>query len=157
MTEDIDIEEFWAFFEKSFQQRGRVCLYSKEQFFRLYEAVRDHGCCHLIACRDRSGQVFAVVYTISDSRRLYTMFNTFDTTPKRSPLPLATLYAIDLANQEGLTFDFEGSMIPGVANYNVKFHGIKEPYFVIRNYSDKYRLLNGLRESARALKNIIKG
>lgn len=157
VTENIGIEEFWAFFEKSFQQRGRLISYSKEQFFRLYEAVQNHGCCHLIACRDSGGQVFAVVYTISDSRRLYTMFNTFDTTPKRSPLPLATLRAIDLANQEGLSFDFEGSMIPGVANYDVKFHGVKEPYFVISNHSDKYRFFNGLRESARALKNIVKG
>lgn len=34
---------------------------------------------------------------------------------------------------------------------------IMEPYFIITGYSDKYRLLNGPGESARALKHIVKG
>ena len=85
------------------------------------------------------------------------MFHTYDTTTDLSTQPIATLRSIAFAEERGLEFDFEGSMIPGPAQYYSTFNTIKEPYFVIYNYSDKYRLLNGLRESARALQNIIKG
>lgn len=62
-------------------------------------------------------------------------------------------HSMRFAQERGLDFDHEGSMIPGVADYNRDFGSIKEPYFVITNYSDKYRL----RESAGALKRMIKG
>ena len=156
-TEEISLEEYWAFFEHSYRQRGRTSSYGKKPFFRLSEAAMRHSACRLIGCRDKEGVLFSVACEFMDRRRMYNMFNTFDTTTKFSTLPLVTLYAIESARQDQLLFDFEGSMIPGVANYNAKFNAIKEPYFVITNYSDKYRLLHGLRESARALKRIIKG
>lgn len=155
--EGISLEEYWAFFEKSYQQRGRISSYGREPFFRLCEAAIQHGACRLIGCRDWSGVLFSVACVFMDQRRIYNMFNTFDPNTKFSTLPLVTLYAIETARQSQLVFDFEGSMIPGVANYNLKFNAVKEPYFVISNYSDKFHLLNGLRESARALKNIVKG
>lgn len=150
----ISLEEYWDFFEKSYRQRGRTPSYGKEPFFRLCEAALRQRACRLIGCRDQSGSLFSIAGVFMDSRRMYNMFNTFDTSTKFSTLPLVTLYAIESARQMGLLFDFEGSMIPGVANYNLKFNAVKEPYFVITDYSDKYRLLNGLRESARAAKRL---
>ena len=64
---------------------------------------------------------------------------------------------IELASEMGKGFDFEGSMIPGVANYNMKFNSSKENYFLISDCSDKYRFFSGLRESSQALKRLIKG
>lgn len=157
VEEQVSIEEYWTFFQKSYQQRGRVPSYSKEQFFSLWEAVLAHDSGSLLACRDQSGQIFATAGVLWDSRRMYNMFNTFDPGTKFSTLPLVTLHTIELARRKGLLFDFEGSMIPGVASYNMKFNSTQEPYFIITNYSDKYRLLNGLRETSRALKNLIKG
>lgn len=151
----ISLKEYWDFFEKSYRQRGRTPSYGKEPFFRLCEATLRHGVCRLIGCRDQSGSLFSIASVFIGGRRMYNMFNTFDTTTKFSTLPLVTLYAIELARQIGLLFDFEGSMIPGVANYNLKFNAVKEPYFVITDYSDKYRLLNGLRESAQAFGRMV--
>lgn len=152
----VSLEEYWGFYEKSYRQRGRISSYSREPFFRLCEAALRHNACCLIGCRNKAGTLFSVAGIFMDSRRMYNMFNTFDTSTKFSTLPLVTLSAIETTRQNGLLFDFEGSMIPGVANYNLKFNAVKEPYFVITDYSDKYRLLNGLRESARAMKNIIR-
>lgn len=157
VDEDISLEEYWEFFEKSYVQRGRVIDYPKEKFFRLVQAVMEHDRGHLIACKDASGQIFSEACVFFDSRRLYPMFNTYDTSTKRSTQPLVSLYSFDLAKHAGLIYDFEGSMIPGVANYNMKFNSTQEPYFVITDYSDKYRFLHGLRESSRALKKLIKG
>lgn len=152
----ISLEEYWAFFEHSYHLRGRTPSYGKKQFFRLCEAALKHNACHLFACRNSDGTILSVACEFVDCRRMYNMFNTFDPSTKFSTLPLVTLCAIETARQNQLLFDFEGSMIPGVANYNAKFNSVKEPYFIIFNYSDKYRLLNGLRESARAFKNIIR-
>lgn len=155
--EEISLEEYWAFFEGSYRQRGRTLSYGRESFFRLCKAAMQHNACRLIGCHNRKGTLYAVACVFMDRHRMYNMFNTFDPSTKFSTLPLATLYAIETARQNQLLFDFEGSMISGVANYNAKFNSVKEPYFVISNYSDKYRLLNGLRESARAFGRMVRG
>ncbi len=154
---DVTLDEYWSFFQKSYQQRNRILSYSKEQFFSLFSAAQRHSAVSLVACRDDSGTIFSVACLFSDSRRIYSMFHTYDAATKLSTQPLVTLHSIALADEQGLEFDFEGSMIPGAAQYYSTFNSLREPYFVISNYSDKYRLLNGLRESVRALKNIVKG
>lgn len=153
---DVSFDEYWTFFEKSYAQRNRTPSYSKEQFFALYDSARRHGAGELVACRDHSGQIFSVACLFFDSRRVYSMCNTYDASTKLSTQPVTTLRSIALAEERGLEFDFEGSMIPGVADYYRNFSSIREPYFIISNYSNKYRLFSGLRESARALKSIVR-
>ena len=154
---NVAFDEYWSFFEKSYHQRSLTTSYSKKQFCTLYYAAQQHNAASLVACRNRHGQIFSVECLLYDNRRVYDMFHTYDTTTDLSTQPIATLRSIAFAEERGLEFDFEGSMIPGPAQYYSTFNTIKEPYFVIYNYSDKYRLLNGLRESARSLQNIIKG
>ena len=151
-----EIDEYFDFFEKSYEKRGRVLSYTRENFSRLLNAVRAHDACAMIACRDSEGSILAVACIFYDSRRVYNMFSTFDPSFK-TVQPLITQHSMRFAQERGLDFDHEGSMIPGVADYNRDFGSVKEPYFVITNYSDKYRLLNGARESAGALKRMIKG
>lgn len=152
----IDVGEYFDFFEKSYEKRGRGLVYTRESFFNLYNAVHAHDAVSLAACRDQSGVIAAVACIFYDSRRVYKMANSFDPSLK-SVQPLLTLYSIRFAQERGLDFDHEGSMIPGVADYNRDFGSIKEPYFIITNYSDKYRLMNGLRESAQALGRMVRG
>lgn len=155
-SEEISLDEYWSFFERSYHLRNRTPSYGRERFFRLCETAIEHSSCRLIGCRDREGTLFSVACVFMDRHRMYNMFNTFDPSTKFSTLPLVTLYSIESSRQNQLLFDFEGSMIPGVAGYNMKFNAVKEPYFLITDYSDKYRLLNGLRESAQALKSIVR-
>lgn len=61
---------------------------------------------------------------------------------------MTTLRSIALAEERGSEFDFEGNMIPGVAECNSTFNPEKERYFVISDYSAKYHPLDGFRESA---------
>lgn len=83
------------------------------------------------------------------------MFNTFDTEIGTDIQPFMTYYSLAYANSNQSIFDFEGSMIPGVANYNMKFNAVKEPYFIISKFSERYLLLEGLRQTTQALKHII--
>lgn len=154
---NVTLDEYWTFFEKSYRQRMRTAAYSGDQFFTLYHAAQLHNAVSLVACRDKQGQIFSAACLFFDSKRIYSMFHTYDTTTKLSTQPLVTLRSIALAGELGLKFDFEGSMIPGAAQYYSTFNSLREPYFVISNYSDRYRLLSGLRESSRALKNMLKG
>lgn len=153
--EDIGPEEYAAFFLESYRKRERVLSYDMDRFLALYQAAYAHQAGRLFACRDMTGNLTAVSCVFYDSRRVYTMFSTYDSTVENGRV-LLTLHSMRFAQDRGLDLDHEGSMIPGVADYNRNFGSVKEPYFVITSHSDKCRLLNGLRESARALKNIIK-
>lgn len=154
--EDIGPEEYAAFFQESYRKRGRVLSYGMDRFLVLYQAAYAHQAGRLFACRDMVGNLTAVSCVFYDSRRVYNMFNTFDPTVKNGRA-LLTLHSMRFARERGLDFDHEGSMIPGVADYNRDFGSLKEPYFIITSYSAKYRFLNGLRESAQALGQMARG
>lgn len=154
---NVSLDEYWFFFQESYRQRARTAAYSKDQFFTLYHAAKRHNAAELVACRNEQGQIFSVACLFYDTRRIYSMFHTYDATTKLSTQPIVTLRSIALAKERGLEFDFEGSMIPGAAQYYSAFNSVREPYFIISNFSSKYRLLSGLRESAQALKAIVKG
>lgn len=156
VDETIQLDEYFSFFEQSYKKRERFLSYEKEKLYRLIKATGKNNCHHFLAIKNQDGKLTAVTCNFFDSRRVYRMFSTFDPEVPNGEV-LLTLYSMRYAQMNGLDFDHEGSMIPGVADYNRDFGSIKEPYYVITNYSDKYRLLNGLRESAWVLKHMIRG
>ena len=86
---------------------------------------------------------------------MYNMFGTFD--PKKNGSQKLTTYrAIELAWKLGLDFDFEGSMISGVAEFNKDFNAKKEEFYSLKKYSNKYLIVSYLREIIRIVKSCIK-
>lgn len=156
IDENINADDYWDFFLKSYALRNRKPSYTKEQFVSLCNTALAHEACNMFACRDEEGKIIAVECVFNDARRVYDMFGTFDPTSSLSPTPLMTYHALKIAFGNELDFDFEGSMIKGVANYNMKFDGRKELYFVISDYSNKYRLVKSIKDFFKAVKNILK-
>ena len=109
----------------------------------------------MIRCVDKNtNDTAAVIYLVMDNRRIYNMFGTFDP-ERRASQKLTTYEAIQLSHELRLDFDFEGSMIAGVADFNRDFNATKEPYYMITKYSDKYIFLFSLKNIAKIAKKVI--
>lgn len=80
------------------------------------------------------------------------MFTTMDIESQDRGLALLHFSAMQDAAKKGLWFDFEGSMIPGVAARNRQYNGDKEEYYCIYCYSDRYKLI---KNSIDVVKNIL--
>lgn len=152
-----DLNTYWSFFEQSYRERGRTISFPKQTFITLASAVLEHQAGTMYLCIDKQTNApTSATFLFHDSRRSYNMFNTFlpQTVSSQS---LCTYEAIKDTLSSGRVFDFEGSMIPGVALYNSKFNAVKEPYFMISDSSYRFRLYGSLRSVIQSVYHILKG
>lgn len=152
------IDHYWALFDKSYKNRKRISSYSEQRFKRLAEAVLSHHSGQMYLCQSRdTKEPSAISFVFFDKQRCYNMFNTFFESSSRSTQPLCTYQSIYDALAMERIFDFEGSMIPGVARYNnQKFNAVQEPYYHITKQSYPIILKQSLHEALRALYHLIK-
>ena len=150
-----DIDEYWNFFIYSYELRERKPAYSEEKAKRLFQEVllKKHG--RLYFAKDCENGTCAQCIVFYDSRRYYAMYGTFHPTKSDSARELLTYQAIQDCAQDGKDYDFEGSMIPGVAQYDREFNAELEPYFVISKYSPRMKFYINIRENMTILKNWI--
>ena len=96
------------------------------------------------------GTLVAELFTIYDYRRSYTLFVAFE---NDFPGARAVLdwHGICKFTAQGITYDFEGSMISGVAEYNRRYNAEMEPYFIISKESKRYAVLKRIKEIFRLL------
>ena len=158
VIDEIDnFDDYWSFFEKSYELRGRTSSYTRDQAERLITAAQGHGAIKIYAAKNQEGQITGVSVIFFDSRRSYCMFGTFDPTIKISPRVLLTYQSILDMTGKGLDYDFEGSMIPGVAQYDMEFNPEREPYFNITKQSDRVKLKTSFIQLTSLLKKKILG
>lgn len=152
-----DVNLYWSLYCASYQTRGRTSSYSEQQFMRLAEAVLSHDAGQMYLCRNRETQEpSAISFLFFNAQRGYNMFNTFLHGSSQSTQPLCTYRSICDTLSAGRIFDFEGSMIPGVARYNnQKFNAEQEAYFHITKESYPLILRNSVYELFRALYHLV--
>lgn len=152
VIENYDFNVYWSFFEKSYTERGRAISYSKEQVRRLFEASLENKSLKIYYYFENDTPI-AVEFFVYDSTKIFFLFQTFvksiHTTPPTSYL---TNHAIISTLKTGLIFDYQGSMIPEVAENNSRMGAIQEPYFVISNSSEKYKRYELIRSIVRFLR-----
>ncbi len=142
----ISPDEYWEYLQHCYKKRNRLCSYTKEQFIKLMNSIQEHEAGDILSMYSDNNLVCAAII-FYDKNRAYHMMTTFDPENGIRGQDLLTHYAIIDANSRGLIFDFEGSMIPGVAEFNRSFGGQKEEYYVITKQSKKmkgYKLLKGI-------------
>lgn len=133
VVEGDNLKEYWNFFTKSYRLRKREISYSEKNFFNICQAAQDNNACKLFFCKNNNLKTVAVACVFFDSRRMYKMFNSFDPNIDESVQPLITINSIEKSHEKNLDFDFEGSMIKGVANYNMQFNAKKNHIIELLN------------------------
>lgn len=136
--------EFYEFLNAVYAEKGKKLSYSAEQFHRLDKALEEHDASKIYRAKDKNGNTVAVSYMICDKERWYHMFGTFKQ-EARGAKELLSWSGMKECMKHNIIYDFEGSMIPGVSEYNRGFYVKKVPYYCIFNDSNKMKVLKSIK------------
>ncbi len=106
-------------------------LYPPAVLNELARAAIGRGCCRLFCARAAGGEVAAAVMMVHDETTAYYLVTPRSTAYSRlGAVEWVTREAIRWAATEGLVFDFEGSMDPGIARAYMSYGATVAPYAV---------------------------
>lgn len=131
---DFDIEpiEFFNFHCNSLKTKNKSVFYSEDFFLHLYESVMKREQGKIIAIRDDQRNIHSAIFTVWDSKSAYYLISAIDPKYKSSGASSLMVWeALVFLSDKTQEFDFEGSMIEGVAKANEEFGAEQIPYFMI--------------------------
>ncbi len=139
LTLDIgmSIEDFYAFHTQCLAKRKQTISYSRQLINSIgaYTATRNQGC--VLAARNTEGTITAAVFLVWDSEICYYLTPSYDSDYKDSgAMTWLTLEAIRFAQQHSKHFDFEGSMIPSIANSYRQFGTTPTTYWSVERFAN---------------------
>jgi lipid II:glycine glycyltransferase (peptidoglycan interpeptide bridge formation enzyme) len=132
-------------------ERQREKAYRPEILRRLIETAYSRNQGNTWGAFDSSGQLHAAVFVVWQENCAYYIAGGSDSTGRKSGAHLLVLSeAIREASKVSASFDFEGSMIPGVERVFRSFGAIQKPYFTISKGSRPW-----IRATIEAFRNYI--
>lgn len=141
IKETGDMNTFLLLCQASFEQRKiKSPVWLKSISTNVYQALLDHQS-GIIEFAYYNGKPIAGIMTGWDRRTSYYLLGgrTGDE-EGASAHALLLDHAIVKANKAGRSFDFEGSMHPGIANFFQSFGATPEPYWQIKKYKGPGKL-----------------
>lgn len=141
-----DIEPLIRLQEETFKRRGLKNPYPPQTVRRLYAAVKEHQAGCLIALEDHQNQIMACGLFVHDDRVCYSLTHGFHKLGQDLGAgSLLQWKGIEYAAENGLIFDFEGSNIESIANFNLSFGAIEKTYSLLERYDTFFRIGERLR------------
>jgi len=135
VSEDMTHEEFYTFHRECLRLQGKEISYSHDFFTSLAMATEENQCSKILAIRDSEQAICAAVFVVWDQHSTYYLIPCYHPAYKDSGAgALLATAAIRLAHEKSLAFDFEGSMIPGVAEHYRQFGSTKTIYYAVEKY-----------------------
>jgi hypothetical protein len=147
----MSAEDFYRFHVQCLQEQGKQISYTREFLLVLHRKTQRLGQSQILSVCNADNQVLAAAFLVWDKQSMYYLIPCYDLKYKDSGASaLLPLEAIKLARQQGVAFDFEGSMIRGVANHYKQFGSTRTIYYGVEKYYKWYFWLanayNWLRE-----------
>ena len=134
---DLPSEDFFNYYSEIIHNRREEVLFSKELFFRLYNAVYAQKAGRVFYCIDNENVIHSIKFIIWDNECAYSIlgmrkkeYNTSGGTE------LLTDYIIKYVSQFVNRYDFEGSMIKGVEGSYRKFGAHQTEYYSVYKCSN---------------------
>jgi len=97
-------------------------------FRKLDKTLKQKGQRKIVKCTDKNDRVVAMCYFMNDEEWTYNFANSVIEDYRHYGMNLILWKEIEATLAEGRSFDFEGSMIPGVDGLFSRFKGSKTPY-----------------------------
>ena len=139
-------EDYWDFLVRTYESRGKTLAYDRKSFLRFVGALQEHDACIIRSVLDEEEHLVAVCIILEDSERCYHQLGAQMQGKDMDATSYAVYESINYALRNGKKFDFEGSMIQGVCEFNSSFNPDWEQYYTITNYSKKYQFLSAANE-----------
>ena len=148
---NMNIEDFYRFHVRCLQEQGKQISYTREFLLVLERKTSRLQQSQIISIHNADNEILAAAFLVWDKNSMYYLIPCYDLKHKDSGASaLLVLEAIKLARQKGVSFDFEGSMIRGVANHYKQFGGARTVYYSVEKYYKWYfwfaNAINWLRE-----------
>ena len=132
---NLNIEDFYRFHMDCLHQQGKAISYSREFLLVLERKTKRLSQSQVIAIRNADEQLLAAAFLVWDKHSMYYLIPCYSPLHKDSGAgALLVLEAIKLARKLGVAFDFEGSMIRGVAQHYKQFGSTPTTYYSVEKY-----------------------
>jgi hypothetical protein len=129
---ELSAEDFYDFYNANLKEQDKTIFYSKEYFLRLYNAAKDRNQGQIIGIYNTDNELLAALWTVWDSEFAYNMIMTSDKNKKCSEGTTLLIWeTLDFLKDKTKNYDFEGSMIKGVALRNQSYGATAVPYHSI--------------------------
>ena len=132
---NLNIEDFYRFHMDCLRQQGKAISYSREFLLVLERKTKRLNQSQILAIRNADEQLLAAAFLVWDKHSMYYLIPCYSPLHKDSGAgALLVLEAIKLARKLGVAFDFEGSMIRGVAQHYNQFGSTPTTYYSVEKY-----------------------
>ncbi len=132
---EVDEETFYQFHTDCLAGQKKAISYTREFFLVMFQKAQKRGCGQIIGIRNADDVLIAAAYVVWDKQALYYLIPCYDVLYKDSGASaLLVLEAMKVARKNGVLFDFEGSMIRGVAEHYKQFGSKATPYCSVHKY-----------------------
>ena len=132
---NLNIEDFYRFHMDCLHQQGKAISYSREFLLVLERKTKRLSQSQVLAIRNADEQLLAAAFLVWDKHSMYYLIPCYSPLHKDSGAgALLVLEAIKLARKLGVAFDFEGSMIRGVAQHYKQFGSTPTTYYSVEKY-----------------------
>lgn len=136
---NMNVEDFYRFHVQCLHHQGKQINYSREFLLVLERKARRLNQCQILSICNADDEVLAAAFLVWDKHSMYYLIPCYNPQHKDSGASaLLVLEAIKLARQQGVAFDFEGSMIKGVANHYKQFGSTRTIYYSVEKYYKWY-------------------
>ena len=136
---NMSVEDFYRFHTQCLLEQGKQISYSREFLLVLERKTSRLQQSQILSICNADNEVLAAVFLVWDKHSMYYLIPCYTPAYKDSGASaLLVLEAIKLARQKGVSFDFEGSMIRGVANHYKQFGSTRTLYYGVEKYYKWY-------------------
>lgn len=147
----LSAEDFYRFHEHCMREQAKQISYTREFLLVIERKASRLGQCQIIAIRNADNDLTAAAFVVWDAHTMYYLIPCYSPAYKDSGAgALLVLETLKLAREKGVAFDFEGSMIRGVANHYKQFGSTPTAYYSVERYYHWFfrlaTLLNRFRE-----------
>lgn len=149
-----DPELFYKINNLTFKRQKKETPYSLEIVKRITELGLKNDAVAIWFAKDNQDNICSAIYIVWDEMSVYLLMSGAD--PKYRSYNSKNLLIWEVIkhfSQTNRKFDFEGSMLENIAEYNRGFGAIQKPYFNISKYSRKFMFLSSGKEMVKAFLN----
>ena len=118
-----DVNRLCDIYDRTFSQQGKRVPYKREILARIAEGAVRAGHGRITQAEDKEGNVHAAILIVFDRRMAHYLVGGADSRFRASGAASLLIWdAIRFAGRHSMTFDFEGSMVPGIERFFRSFN-----------------------------------
>jgi len=131
IEKEPNIDLLYGWHKHAFSQKKQHYPYSVSFLKKIITIAETHNSSLFLTAKDKSGNPVAMLWTPFDNGKFYHLLGAYDYSKKNNgAMDLLVWTALKKAKELGKkTYDFEGSMDPGIESFFRKFGGERKQYF----------------------------